>query len=498
MGMQQSFIRASSTQIERERFRLSASQHLKPVEVVDAIVDFTSTLHVTVPIAENHVTDVSFTQTAQFTDETRTNAVLYPPVGEHIPYGGVAVFALNSESPGQTSLQFVDDSTVLEQHRARCLHRILRLKDLTLIAEGHIIERTSKAITLRAKGGGDVEVAWPSKHLVIETMPAPAYAADQHSYALLSTEHPMREHTDVRLLYSLPNALIAEVQYIINAQTDSGDCSLSTVFAVTNTSRSLNFDRITSLTIVDATHPIPDQQMAVRAMPTMYAVESAASSSSVLPYAQSIESPVKFTFTQQVSIAPNSDVQLLTGAPASVRNFLTYQTEELQAQRDYTIETALVAWFNNDDLLQAQLRSAPAKIIISHANGETSSSSFFWNRDEDARSILAHKDWLAKKVAVPSASQLRVETDEVQVLADEIVMHFRVNNHLDEDAVLAFPIFPSQAEGRCLSIENLEHLHAETSDTQPWLLSAAPQAYAVFTLPAGRRLNFLAHFSLRS
>lgn len=497
-------VRETAEQIVRERFGLPAIEPLRRLALVNDVVDHKRSLHVIVPIAAGHVTEVSFVQSPQFIDGTRTNAVLFPPLASRI-LGSAVDVALHSqdESAGQILFQVVDDQkdpSAPSIADARAKRDVVRIKDGAVLSTGCIVSQTPTTITICDLEHREVTFAWPSPGIcmVVEGHNL-LYGPGGFPYALVSTEKPISQHADVELTYSLAMALSASLQYVVDIDVFADACAFSTLYTVDNLTREVDFDRVSSLTIVDATHNpedvLPPRRVYSRSVDAYESLASSSSPPLTLPAAESVVSPTKFTYTRGVTIAPTSSVQLSSGDPVQVRHFLTYQTNELVASRDYTGHATSVLWCNNDDLKAVSLRSAPTKINIKHASGEFSTCTFFWNREDDARYDLTKRGWLAKQFQSNAGTQLHVETTSVTLLANETLMHFTVHNHLIENAVVAFPVFPNQAEGRCTAVESEDGLNDRQD--QPWLASAAPQAYAVFVLPSGKRLNFLAHFSPR-
>ena len=385
-----------------------------------------------------------------------------------------------------------------------------------VLAVGAISNRSGKTITIGGYNDERRIFAWPSSRIMLcYDKPPIQYSLDDSVYALVQTERPMSEHEDIELRYSLENTLRADMQYNVSVLTGTNVCTFDTTYTVYNQSSDVSFDRISTLNIVDQTQR---QQTVSRAMlraPTAVSHYYAASSSSspleattsqyeVEEAADSLVRPVYFSYTQPMSIGKTQTVELFNGEPAVVNCLLAYQTTELQPyMKASTPQVSTVLWFDTKTLVPLLTRSATTKVSITHADAKTTSASFSWNRDADATYIYSDKPWLAKYLSTMDSSRLSIENDGVEESTTEVTLKFHVSNFLPERAVIAFPVFPNQTDGRCSKVEYVPSKHADTSrrvvvETPEWASSALPQLYSVFSLEASERLNFLAHFSRRS
>ena len=500
--------RESAMQLIRERFHLDADtdEKLLPLTIAEVRINHVRSLEVTVPLEVGNTTDVAFTQSVQFTDSTRTNALLFPPLNKTgTSLSGISVhFHSNEHAVGKSSLTVVDEARTFASIIDRSWCSVKSTVSGSVLAQGYIMDRTGKTITIGGYGEERTVFAWPSTRILLcyEKPPIDYGVSASSVYVLVQTEHPMDAKEDIRLYYSLETTLNADMQYNIAILAGTDVCTFDTTYTIRNSSLDVTFDDITTLHIVDRTQYQQTSLTYVRerSVPMMaqsptlsYRDSSSSSSSSSI---NSLIRPVDFTYNQTISIGPDQSVELFNGEPTVIPCLLSYRSDELQPYLQNTSTVSTVLWFQTASLSSLITRGAKTKVAVTHIDMKTTLSSFYWNReDDDAKYVHSGKEWLPK-VLTSSISSIRIENDSVEESSTGKLLRFHVISFLHEDTVIAFPVFPNQIEGRCLSVELVDK-HNEVHD-QPWAVSALPQLYAIFILSAEKRLNFIARFSLNS
>ena len=500
--------RESAQQLVRERFHLSSDEQLYPFSMAERRVDHVRSLSVTVPLTEGNTTDIVFTQSAQFTSASRTSALLFPPLGRFnvLPVNVGVRFHSHEHSVGKSSLSVIDEPVTFSGIYDRLWCSVLSTTTGSELAQGYVMEKNGKTITIGGYNATRSVFAWPSKTIALfYNQPPIEYGiAAGGAYTLVQTERPMDTHEDIDLVYSLENVLRAEMQYNITLLAGTNVCTFDTTYTVRNLTLDTTFDRITSLRIVDSTQrssiversaPAPVYEASMLRYSKMTSSSSSSSPSSI----QSLVRPVDFVYDQSISIGPMQTVELFNGEPALLSCLLSYESEELQPYMASSAKTSALLWFRVKELAPLITRSAQTKVAITRTDTRTTMSSFYWNRDEDdAKYVFSGKEWLPKVLySAVDATQIRIENDGVEESSTGKLLRFHATSFLHENSVLAFPVFPNQVEGRCLSVECIDDDDATLKD-QPWSDSALPQLYAIFSLGAEKRLNFIARFSIGS
>ncbi len=495
----------SSKQLARERFRLDKDQELSPLLLVDRRISHVRSLEVTVSLEPGQTTEVAFTQTVQFPDSSRTNALLFPPVGKYTSPIGVH-FQSHDHAVGKASLTVVDEARTFSSIYDRLWCSVKSASSGTILTQGYVMDNNGKTITIGNFNDERNVFAWPSTRIVLcyDKPPFEYGVCTGGTYVLVQTEHPMNDKEDIHLDYSLENALTAEMQYNVALLVGTGVCTFDTTYTVRNTRADIVFDGVNRLRIVDSTKRVQLKAVAERSVPTAYFEAAPATPRYLAPTSSAYSSlvrPVDFVYDQTIGIGAYQSIELFNGEPAVVPCLLSYRSSDLYPYMADVASVSTVLWFDIKSLTPLMTRGAQTKVAITHADTRTSVSSFYWNRkDDDAKYVFSEgKDWLPKTLDLPS-NDIRIENDGVEESSTGKLLRFHASSFLHEDAVIAFPIFPNQVEGRCLSVEIISGDSASEDELhdQPWSTSALPQLYAIFNLGAGKRLNFLARFSLGS